>query len=614
MAETSIWNISSTDDPELHYVTRNDPDDGNYIFTPPESGQITYKITYTNGSATGETIYVVKSTDCYVDPCQNSLEGPVVTFTDPEGATAKTVESTAGNAEVTYDLGTCWTIVKAEIDGIPNNITSFRYGDGKIIYYSANSTIDETPSTAKYIFKNTEANITSYSYVKIIQKSKCASDTNCPQIISPTTTVSVGNNGTGNNPIQVSYNLTNCWYLKSKSLNVGTDVASFTSDDGKNIKVEKNTGAEPRSIQATYIFENPTIPKVCDEPPQYVNIEQEPGCTCTCGAISRIDADKPEFHPLTGGTNLVLKRLQLTSQFNENNCPLDIFEPYVWPGYENKGIVPGSLYVKRNEQDSSILEIRGTLTGTSVKRAIAFGIKICGQDCNNVNPPFYVFQRCYCGTDDCRNEYDVSGQEEPIIEDHPMYIGGCGNYDDTTLDRTSNRHPEGKFNADGDSVYVNSLYLRPIDENGNLSTQRIELFHIEGNTCVVNPVLKDFLDTNGDEYVPTVTYNSQGHALQITVDPNNYPTKRPILGLRSLIGAKKNANGTWSNNTTLHLPTTEESWSINLETDSDEIDAGIYEGKSCCKSFISTVWQAPQRKKYNKDYRIDDMATLEQCP
>lgn len=250
MAETNIWNISSTDDPELHYVTRNDPDDGNYIFTPPESGQIAYKITYTNGSATGETIYVVKSTDCYVDPCQNNLNGPTVTFTSPEGATAKTVGSAASSVTVTYDLGECWKFISASRYGEPNNITSFRDSDGKIIYYAANNTTDKVQSDAIYKFRNYAANVTASSYVRIIQESKCASES--APTLSPLSITDVPITGeTYRNKIE--FDVTECWYLKSAV--TGENWVNL-SDDYHTVVVSKNDTLSERSTDIVYTFEN----------------------------------------------------------------------------------------------------------------------------------------------------------------------------------------------------------------------------------------------------------------------------------------------------------------------------------------------------------------------
>lgn len=695
MAETNIWNISSTDDPELHYVTRNDPDDGNYIFTPPESGQITYKITYTNGSATGETIYVVKSTDCYVDPCQNNLNGPTVTFTSPEGATAKTVGSAASSVTVTYDLGECWKFISASRYGEPNNITSFRDSDGKIIYYAANNTTDKVQSDAIYKFRNYAANVTASSYVRIIQESKCASES--APTLSPLSIPDVPISGeTYRNEIE--FDVTECWYLKSvvtganwvnltddyhtvvvsrnddpserrtdivytfentedstkttsytvnvnqladacigdrdcptiTTLNYQVDIAggnvtvNYTKSLGdcwtvtarkgtgdvdqitnialgtktkSTVSVKENTG-ERKEMTVIYTFTNTSNDTSCEKE---ITIVQERACVCTCEMIKRTGRDESYPYPLEGKNNALLKQLWLEANHIEY-----INRDIVAFSY-TEGIEEGSLTIRESDPQQTttidgvtykLIEIYGNLLPVDDARAVKFGIKACGQDCSEINP-FYTYQRCFCGMDDCNNVYTLDGVD--IYENRPLYISGCIGPD----------RPGGKFHGEADRVDVDSLYIIPKAEDGVTDLPRIKLFHKENGTFVPDCSTCDWAD-NPTTCKPYVTYNENGHALGFTVA---FGGNRPMFGVRSLIGATKQPDGTWVEDPAVRI-TSEEHWDITFETDSTHIDyeSSAWFGKPCCSRYQSTIYQAKEGYYYNKDKRDrNNKASMELC-
>ena len=101
------WSIEPYDD---RYVTDNG--NGNYVFNPanfPE-GQtaITFTITYTDGDISGSMEYVVKTTDCYVNPCSTKLTPPKVSPPKVED-----FSSDGGDINAEWDDDTCWELITA---------------------------------------------------------------------------------------------------------------------------------------------------------------------------------------------------------------------------------------------------------------------------------------------------------------------------------------------------------------------------------------------------------------------------------------------------------------------------------------------------------------------
>lgn len=672
------WSIEPNN-PE--YVT--DKGDGNYIFKP-QSEDITYTITYTDDNgATGKTIYVVKSTDCYVDPCQNDFEGPVVTFLD--GTTSTTVSNEAGNIAVQYNLGDCWEFVSVGKYKEPNNITSFKYDDGKIIYYSANTSLEYVPSEAVYKFKNTKANIVTSSYVKINQESKCSS-TDCPVIEAPTAYTLTRTGGT----VNVNFNADDCWTL-TKSLDKPGTVASFVSE--KQIKVEANPTSESRTITASYIFINQYSQTTCNtqnvvitqekgcscddvtyvevvtaftheggsavignlttcdrdktsievksgssyitsgpaiaqepqsgvypvsitvksnetrdttyhvkyvinfdgqqckpgesETPSYYDLIIEPkGCTCTCSQIHRTDIDTSYNYNTDAHNDVLLKELGIDTNFDCYD-KLSVFK------YNDAGIteihyvtggtieIGGVTYTK--------LEIRGSLselTGTNPKRTMRFGIKVCDEDCTELNP-FYVYQRCSCGMDNCRNEYPLEGST--VYEDHPLYCNGCGQdwngdaicveklnltkvvyYTRTFATETDIKNNRG-VSSQKQTVYTGNIWLR--DGTGGQSSNTLNPSYVGAD----NKIILHTSDGH-DMFGIYTNYSSTdtGHPLGTSLD---YSIVAPTIDM------------------------TEQVWEITYTTTSDVIIGGAEDGDCALKTFIVTVYKAPTGWKYKSSQR-----------
>ena len=571
--------------------------------------------------------------------CSEDKICPVVT------PTSATVSKTGGTVSVQFDADECWTLTKS-LDK-PGSVASFE--SDKKIKVEANASSEPRTITATYTFSNSYSDTyCDPQNVVITQEEGCNCSNVTYEVVKSSFTHEGGNAVIGN-LATCDRNKTSIEVKSGSSyITSGPTIGTPTNDVYPvSITVKSNeTRDTTHHVKYVINFDGQQCKPGESETPSYYDLIIEPkGCTCTCGAISRIAQDKPEFQPLAGGSDLLLKRLQLTSQFNENDCPLDIFEPYVWPGYENKGIVPGSLYVKRNELDSSILEIRGGLTEASEKRAIAFGIKICGQDCIDVDPPFYVFQRCYCGTDDCRNEYNKEGGGV-VIEDHPMYVAGCVNdgWDDEDWPQTRfpyPQYPKGKYHSDADSIFVDTLYVIPMKSvNGTLSPMYATANNPDGKVRLCHKANGAFVsDISSCTYWPEdrlgnkpvlVTYNELNQPLGIDLLLTG---GRPMIVVSSLIGAKTEGSPMnvdiiydennhhenvqmylWRDDATSAQTDQNTKWEVLLATDDETTKAGPNPGVACCSEFITTIHQAKKGYRYNKDTRIDDMAILEQCP
>lgn len=75
--------------------------------------------------------------------------------------------------------------------------------------------------------------------------------------------------------------------------------------------------------------------------------------------------------------------------------------------------------------------VYGDLAEASQSTALEFTYGTCDNECFDKSDtgediPFYVFQRCACGMDNCRNEYQTE-IDLPVIEDRPLYVSSCGN-------------------------------------------------------------------------------------------------------------------------------------------------------------------------------------------
>ena len=151
------WSIS----PETG-VQNPEAQDGKYIFTPPKSGEIVYTITYTDGDISGSMEYVVKSTDCYVNPCSTNLTPPTVT-----PPTVTNFSHEGGDIEATWNADTCWELITATTT---NNATAATLTNPSIISVAANTSPTKVTSVVTYKFKNTVANVTGQSKVTIAQE------------------------------------------------------------------------------------------------------------------------------------------------------------------------------------------------------------------------------------------------------------------------------------------------------------------------------------------------------------------------------------------------------------------------------------------------------------
>lgn len=596
-----------------------------------------FKNKYVPTATKNETVKIYQQSKCSTD-----TECPEVSPAE------KHIGKEESDVEVTFTEG-CWILTDKYLtmDGQPVSDDVAKFTTNKIIHVYENKASNSRTIVAEYIFTNNALGRVCNRFVEITQEEGCNCSNVTYEVVKSSFTHEGGSAKIGN--------LTTCDRNKT-SIEVKSGSSYITS--GPAIAQEPQSGVYPVSItvksnetrdttyHVKYVINfngQQCKPGESETPPYYDLIIEPKGCTCDCNYLKRIDKDKPYFFPTKDTnpgrptlTNQILKELVMKDGFS-SHCTYEDLEPYAI----DTGITRIWTAVTGN-----ILEIRGDIADITkegeYKRALRFGLKVCGNDCNILNPPFYVFQRCYCGTDDCRNEYNIEGGGT-VVEDHPMYMGGCvenGWPSDWPRDRYPfPKYPNGKYHGDADSVFVNSLYVVPMKPvNGVLQPMYATANNPEGKVKLFHTVNGEFIADGSTFYWPDhrttnkpvlVTYNEQGYPLGISIDVN---TTRPMIGVASLIGAKTASTSsvtitydedgntenvqmyTWLDDETKSLISENTKWEVLLTTDEDVTVAGPNPGTNCCKEFITTIYQAKKGYRYNKDYRIDDMATLEQCP
>lgn len=599
---------------------------------------ITYKFKNETANVTGQSDVTIiqEPNPCITATCANA---PTLS----KNPTTK-ASSTGDTVTISYSsLGECWRVDSKKIrEGYEQYAT---LDDNNVVHVNPNtgSTAD-TSIMVDYVFVNRATNYPCPKEIEIIQEEGC----NCSDV----TYVEVVTAFTHEGGTAVIGNLTTCRrdlttiVVKDGSeeyISSGPTIGTLTDDVYPVSITVKSNETRDTTYHVKYVINfngQQCKPGESETPPYYDLIIEPKGCTCDCNYLKRIDKDKPYFFPTKDTdpgrptlTNQILKELVMKDGFS-SHCTYEDLEPYAI----DTGITRIWTAVTGN-----ILEIRGDIADITkegeFKRALRFGLKVCGNDCNILKPPFYIFQRCYCGTDDCRNEYYVPGQEEPIIEDHPMYMGGCvENGWPSGWSHPFPKYPEGKYHGDADSVYVNSLYVVPVKYVGDDAVPlyattsnpegKVKLFHTVNGTFVADGSTFYWPDNRTSDTPVIVTYNKEGYPLGISIDVT---TTRPMIGVASLIGAKTASTSsvtitydedghtenvqmyTWVDDETKSLISENTKWEVLLTTDDDETVAGPNPGTDCCSKFITTIYQAKKDHFYNKDHREDDMARLDPC-
>ena len=289
-------------------------------------------------------------------------------------------------------------------------------------------------------------------------------------------------------------------------------------------------------------------------------------CSCNCNQLRTTNRNTSynynrDAH--ASGDGVLLKELIITD--SNFNC-FDDVKPYaIDAGITKIWAVRATIteyYEGGVERQFDGIQIRGYLSSTSEKRALRFGLKVCDIDCRKI---FYVYQRCYCGMDDCLNEYTLPDGSK-VYEDHPMYISGC----------LTENHPTGTGHSAGDSCCVESLYCTARNLNG--TETRYWLIKKENGSYVSNPA---FLEGS----TPIYTYNENGDRSRLLLSPGEgLPPVRVIVAYISAVP---------------ELTDKEKVWHIKYESDPGLIVGGSDAGQECCEEFTVTLYQAPYNKQYD---------------
>ena len=244
----------------------------------------------------------------------------------------------------------------------------------------------------------------------------------------------------------------------------------------------------------------------------------------------------------------------------------------------------------------NVFIIIGSLTETENKRVLKFGYSACDKQCYTISNPLYVYQRCACGMDNCRNEYDDGG----VVQDRALYINSC------------QRGQQVSYNT-GDAICVDTLYVKKVEyyTNNDISTiQTIKEFNDEpgkglwlrraGATpaqSVNNNYNTTYSEIKTDvDYTKLLTLDDTAghtsfyiHTSVITGNPV-YPLSTQMI---YIVGEK--------NEVLADRPQYEQTWRITFHTDSEVIIGGGDNGKCALGDFTVTLYLAPRGKEYYGD-------------
>ena len=260
------------------------------------------------------------------------------------------------------------------------------------------------------------------------------------------------------------------------------------------------------------------------------------GCPCNCSQVVKVNNEEGEpwytysavedvtAEPYKPTSNVPFAILTASSSFN---CDDSVTAVTASTGFESifcikydasstlwNGGWKDTYYSKFRTycsglaaSSNKVFIVYGTLSDlpeNAQSRVLTAKYKVCNDPCDTtlVN----IYQRCACGMDNCRNEYqDASGL---VVEDRPLYINAC---------------PSSNIWMQGDSVCVENLSLSSVtyyeqDTNGNkynevtIGPRQIREYNSSGKGAAGN----QGLEINDD---PIPLRVSKGHSTDSSGNP-----------------------------------------------------------------------------------------------
>lgn len=400
-----------------------------------------------------------------------------------ECAVYRTSDAAQPNIPVKFiNLGNCWRYKDHLYEGKVVGVTADE--NGSIISITSNTDPSEATSKVHYNFeKIMDTSITAESIVKIIQ-----SVNDCITAPEPTVCLDMMQSectaytATTADEMQVTAkfeNLGNCWAYKTygKSGNVKQNGVTVEGNNS-TISLSANTSASEVDSRVYYTFRNDTRGV---EVTKEVKITQPAGCTCTCSDIKKeFTENNEEVYTYTTSVQVDVP-FAILSMSNTKDCKIT-------PNKKHEGItsIGCKQYISSDptlseelktycngivSQNKKVYIIYGTISECEdTPRALGFTYTVCNNECTNTGgKPFYVYQRCACGMDNCRTEYK-EGSTVITVQDRPLYIGACNNEW-----------------ANGDTIYVNYLEILGA-ALFNVNTNREKMLPAVATYTLPNPI------------------------------------------------------------------------------------------------------------------------------
>lgn len=392
------WSITPTTG-----VQNPDTQDGKYIFEAPDTGSITYTISYTDDNDVTVTAqYVVNAGDCVVCNCDKINFSP----------------STVGkNGGTSVKLGT-YTITKQYCSNTYTvtaesvaNVTEITVSDNEI-KGKVNKNTTTSPKTIKFniLLKDNENNIIASCPKEATQSRGCG----CSDITyTPSTT---GVPADGYNDVVGSFSNVTDGCLGSITLN-GT---ANPSRDGNNIKVNipKNTGGAK-----SYSY---TISVNGNNCGTYV-IEQAAGCTCGDlydwdfpGDYRYFNMDGTSVYGNAANTEIEIGSFKYSGECTPVTAFSNSDEFSVYIKHEDGKY---KISVKVNNLKCGDCDNRYSTPCPQDSKIYPFKIKIGDIECNNDN--LYICRMRWRGTDNGTDIFPISPTENRKII-HPDTMLSCG--------------------------------------------------------------------------------------------------------------------------------------------------------------------------------------------
>ena len=569
----------------------------------------TYKFKNEKANITAESFVTIiqEPNKCYLEDC-SSTNVPKPT------ANVSEVPSTGGNVTISYSETECWEYKTSEITAGNGQVSSF--ANNVIAVKENESSASDITITAKYTFKNRTSGVECYPTVDVTQKGvdPCKIDHECPTVQGSDTYEVSAAGASGADAIKITYSpeKNSCWTLAVTSGGDTNQIDSIvTGKSSTTITVKPNTDGSTKTMTVTFTFTNTMAGEYCGKT---ITITQAAGCVCNCNNVVKILNEYGYvFYTYSGEEQLANVPFAILSKNKNLDC--DITANKASDTVSQTGIISiGCVkytnsdtrwsYELKNYCNEKIDEspnddlyiIYGDLGATVSQRALGFTYTVCGKECtdhdDSGNPiPYYVFQRCACGMDNCRNVYGGGS----IIEDRPEFLMECDcgwlQYDSICVESLSCVT----------AYYYTRTFSTDADISADIAVESAKDQVYTGPTVWIRKETSDGtqLDTLNEALKNDEISRHPENVLVLHKDENNndmlaissaYLPSSPLplkSGVYYIVNAPKK-------------DMVEQVWEVKFATSSPRIIGGDDNGRCALREFYATIYKAPAGWDYVK--------------